>query len=113
VDPQVGFLPWTSCRINDIESSLASTTPTRRLGVERVARCPFHRGPLDVGQGLPDVDQESSAGRGQPHVVGRAVHQCQTELPFQPLQPLAQRGLTMCLRAAARPKCNCSARVTK
>jgi hypothetical protein len=54
---------------------------------------PFHRGPFDVRQDLPGVDQESSAGRGQPHLVGRALHQGHTELPLQTLQPLAQRGL--------------------
>jgi hypothetical protein len=51
------------------------------------------RGSFDMGEDLTRIDQKDGAGRAQLDVVGRALHQNHTELPFQALQPLAQRGL--------------------
>jgi hypothetical protein len=55
-----------------------------------------------VGEDLPRVDQKSGAGRGQLHVVSGALDKGHPELPLQPLQPLAQRGLDDVL-AGRRP----------
>ena len=46
-------------------------------------------------------------------MMGRAVHQRHTELPFKTLQPLAQRGLHDVLTGGGPTEMQLLARVTK
>ena len=52
-------------------------------------------------------------GCAQLHVMGGALQKDHPELCFQALNRWLSADWTMCSRAAARPKCNSSARVTK
>ena len=72
----------------------------RRTGGPLRAR----RRPFDMGENLPRVDQESGTGRAQLHVVGRTLQQDHPQLPFQTLQPLAQRGLDDVLAGRGPPE---------
>ena len=64
---------------------------------ERPRSAPRRR-PIDVGEDLPRVDQESRPGRAQPHVVGGPLQQDHVQLAFQPLQLLTQRRTGRCAR---------------
>jgi hypothetical protein len=55
------------------------------------SRVPRHRRrPVHLGEDLARLDQECGTSLGQPHVVRCALQQPHPELPFQPLELLAQ-----------------------
>jgi hypothetical protein len=60
------------------------------------------RRPVEVGQDLPRVEEEDASGLGQLHIVRGPLQQRDSQLPFQALQLLAQRGLDDVL-ARGRP----------
>ena len=67
------------------------------------------RRPFDVGEDLPRVDQEDGAGRGQPHVMGRALQQ---RSPRAPVPAAATAGSARTGRCAhgRRPDRNATPR---
>ena len=67
--------------------------PTRRLGAELAARCAATAARSTWARIWRASIRKARAGRGQLHVVGGALQQQYAQLPFQPLQLLAQRGL--------------------
>ena len=65
--------------------------PQRRGGTDRVPG--RLRGAVHVGQDLPGLDQEHHPGGGQRDMVRAALQEADVQLPLQPLDLLAQRGL--------------------
>jgi hypothetical protein len=61
-------------------------------------------GPVNVRENLPCLQQEDGPSRGQPDVMGGALQQRSPEFSFQPLQPLAQRGLDDMLAGRRAPE---------
>ncbi len=67
--------------------------PTRSAGAGTDGAARGLPGPAHVVEDLPRLDEEGGARRGQADVVGGAIQQPHAQLPLQPLDLLAQRGL--------------------